>query len=203
MRKTGAILFLLLITMPILLFAQETEPPSEPEWDYYDDDLYSRGDQTFIITLGTAFPGIFRSNGKTIENKLSPPVGGAGSLIYNYYLTKEIFAGVEAGGMFIRTLGSNTLFLIPVGLRGGYQFNFKRFEFPLAAAFGMVWHRYLNQGYYGIYTKLGGSAFYRVTAAWSFGINANWFWLPQWTGDKDTTVHGNVLDLTLSARYHF
>jgi hypothetical protein len=199
MRKAGSILLLLLIGMPILLAAQQND---DPDWDYYDD-ANTWGDQTFIISLGTIFPTIFRNNGNTIDHKLTPPVGGTGSLAYNYYFFKQFFAGAEVGGMFIGTLGSNTLFIIPIGIRGGFQFGYNRFEFPVTAVFGMVFHRYLNMGNFSLYVKGGAAAFYRVTNNWSFGINADWFWFPQWTEEKDKNVYGNMIDLTLSARYHF
>jgi hypothetical protein len=190
--------------MPILLAAQGNDVP---EWDYYDD-INTRGDQTFIISLGTIFPTIFRSNGETIDHKLTPPVGGTGSLAYNYYFAKQFFAGGEIGGMFINTLQSNTLYIIPIGLRGGFQFNINKFEFPVTAVVGIVFHRYSGKGYSGLYLKGGAAAFYRLTNNWSFGINSDWLWFPQWTSEKTVdgkskTVYGNMIDLTLSARYHF
>jgi hypothetical protein len=197
--KAWSILLLLLIGMSALLTAQQND---DPEWDYYDD-LNARGEQTFIISLGTVFPIIFRSNGETIDHKLTPPVGGTGSLAYNYYFAKQFSAGGEVGGMFLRTLGSNTLYLILIGARGGFQFGFNRFEFPVTGVVGMAFHRFLNDGYFGLYLKGGAAAFYRLTNNWSFGINCDWFWLPQWTGEKEKNVNGNILDLTLSARYHF
>jgi hypothetical protein len=202
--KAGSILLLMLIGLPILLSAQQND---EPEWDYYDD-INARGDQTFIISLGTVFPTIFFNEGKTIDHKLTPPVGGTGSLAYNYYFYNQFYAGLEVGGMFINTLGSHTLFIIPIGLRGGWQFNFNKFEFPVTAVVGMVFHRFLAQGHYSLYLKGGAAAFYRVSNNWSFGINADWLWLPQWTSEKTVdgkskTVYGNMIDLTLSARYHF
>ena len=204
MRKAGVFLLLLLMGLPILLAAQEDDDPSGgSEWDYYYDYLFTRGDQTFIISLGTVFPTVFFNDGNRIDHNLTPPVGGTGSLAYNYYITQKIFIGAEIGGMFIHTLGSNTLFTIPLGLRGGYQFNIWRFEFPLTGVVGMVWHRYLNEGYYGLYLKAGGAAFFRAHYNWSFGLSTNWFWFPQWTDDPSQNVYGNMIDLTLSARYHF
>jgi len=201
MRKAGIITLFLFIFSSVLLAAQED---GGTEWDsYYDEALYTRGDQTFIITLGVVFPTLFSNNGKKIDHKITPPVGGIGSLSYNYYLTKNIFIGAEVTGMFFGTLGGNSLFIIPIGARGGYQFNVWRLEFPLNIALGMVWHRYLNDGYYGLYAKVGGSAFFRATMAWSFGLNVDWYWLPEWTKDKSKNVDGNVLDISISARYHF
>ncbi|MCL2208790.1 MAG: hypothetical protein FWC19_04200 [Treponema sp.] len=199
MHKAGVFLLILLMGFPILLAAQDDD---DYEWDYYDD-LYAIGDQTFIITLGTILPMFMQINGETAPNKYTPPVGGAGSLCYNYYLNANIFAGAEVSAMFIGTLGSNTLFMLPVGIRGGYQFNIWKMEIPISIGVGMVWHRFIDQGYYGMYLKGGVSAFYRATTTWSFGINSNWYWFPQWVEDKTKNAYGNFLDLTISARYHF
>jgi hypothetical protein len=202
MRKAGILLLLLFTCLPFLLFAQE-EDEEEPEWDYYYDDIHSRGDQTFIISLGTIFPTVFMNNGHKIAHKFSPPIGGTASLSYHYYFKPNIFFGGEAGGMFVPTLGGNTLYLILLGVKGGYQFNYRKFEFPVSLGLGVSWHRYLSMGYFGPYLKFGGAAFYRFSNSWSFGINSNWYWLPEWTKVKSENVHGNMLDITLCARYHF
>jgi hypothetical protein len=130
-------------------------------------------------------------------------VGGTGSLAYNYFLNSHLSVGGEIGGMFLYTVGKNTLFIIPVGLRLGYQFVFRRFEIPLTLIVGMAPQRYLNLGYLGLFAKGGVSLFYRFNPDWSFGVNANWGWYPQWTRDPALDVHGNIADITISARYHF
>ncbi|MDR2595692.1 MAG: hypothetical protein LBC76_00070 [Treponema sp.] len=200
MRKAGVILLLLLTCLPFLLVAQEDD---DPEWDYYYNDIHSKGDQTFIISLGTVFPTVFMNEGKKIEHKFSPPVGFTGSLSYHYYFFSSIFLGAEAGFMILPTVGKNTLFMIPLGAKAGYQFNYRKFEFPVSLTLGVSWHRYLNMGYFGFYMKGGGAAFYRVSNSWSFGLNTNWYWFPERTGIKSNNVHANMLDLTLCARYHF
>jgi len=203
MRKAGAFLLFLLFSFT-LLYAQEDEPPSGGDWDIYAPDSYSHGDQTFIISLGTVFPTAFFKNGTYYKNhNFNPPVGGAGSLSYNYYLTPNIFLGGEIGGVFMPTLGNNMFYAIPLGIRTGYQFYFWRLEFPLNLTIGMIWHRYLNLKYYGLYMKGGGAAYFRFNSEWSFGMNANWYWLPQWTGERGKNVDGNMADILLSARYHF
>lgn len=200
MHKAGAIFFLLLIVFPVLLTAQDDDGDG---WDYYDDGQFAKGDQTFIISLGTVFPMVFVMNGKAYDHKIDPPVGGLGSLAYNYYITPQLFLGGELSGMFMPTLGGNTLYVIPIGFRAGYQFNVWRLEFPVSAALGVAWHRYLNNTYFGIYMKAGGAAYFRITQLLSIGINTNWYWLPEWTSDRNKNVDGNLLDLTLSARIHF
>ncbi|MDR0486988.1 MAG: hypothetical protein LBG91_01940 [Treponema sp.] len=210
MRKAGIILFLLLLGLSVLLYAQEEDSPEDEgpsigaEWDdLYAPDLYIKGDQTFIMSIGTAFPAVFFNNGKVINHNLEPPVGGTGSLSYNYFFGARFFVGGEICGMFMPTLGVNTLFVIPLGVQAGYQFTLRRFEFPLTAGLGMVWHRYLDFGYYGFYMKGGAAAYFRFNSDWSFGLNANWRWLPEWTKDPKENVDGNIVDLRLSVRYHF
>jgi hypothetical protein len=205
MRKAGALLLLLMMSLSLLAAQEDGDPAVEPDWedDYYKDDLYGFGDQTFGMSLGVVFPTLLINNGRSINPNFSPPVGGTGSLAYNYYLNAHFFVGAELAGMFISTLRGNTLFLIPLGIRAGYQFNIWRLEFPISAAIGMAWHRYLSMGYYGMYLRGGFSAFFRVTNQWSFGLSSNWFWFPEWTDDRSKNAYGNFVDLTLSARYHF
>jgi len=202
MHKAGAFFLMLLLSFP-LLYAQENEPPSGGDWDFYAPDSYTRGDQTFVISFGAIFPTVFFNNGEVLNNNFSPPVGGAGSLSYNYFFTPKIFLGGELGGLFMPTLGNNKLYAILLGAKTGYQFYFWRLEFPLNITFGMTWHSYLNLKYYGFYMKGGGAVYYRFNSEWSFGISANWNWFPQWTSEPKKNVDGNMVDLLLSARYHF
>jgi hypothetical protein len=205
MPGTRAFLILLLISLPVLLFSQEEGSEEEilPDRDIYYADLYTSGDQTFVISLGTVFPVVFFNKGKVIEHNFSPPVGGAGSLAYNYYFNSNFFVGGEIGGMFIPTLANSMAFIIPLGIRSGFQFYIWRLEFPLYASIGVSWHRYLNVGYFGMYLKGGASAYFKFNSDWSFGLNTAWYWLPEWTNNSNKDVYGNVIELTLSARYHF
>jgi hypothetical protein len=177
-------------------------------WDGYITELYSRGDQTFTMSLGAGFPVLFLNNGKLIDHHFKPPVGGSGSLGYSYFLNARLFLGAEIGVQIYYTLGQNTLFLVPIGLRGGWQFRVSRFEFPLGLTVGMVIHRYLNNNYLGLFVKGGASAYFRFNPDWSFGLSADWNWFPQWPKENGNLVPGknmdaNMVGVTLAARYHF
>jgi hypothetical protein len=65
---------------------------------------------------------------------------------------------------------------------------------------GFAPQTYLEKKYLGFFVKPGVSAFWRFNPDWSFGLNAAWWWVPQWAA---RTVHGNFLELSVSARYHF
>ena len=92
-----AVILILTTGIPFALSAQEDDPAVEPDWIDYHSDLYVAGDQTFIINLGTVFPIVFYhtndnekfkiKTGDIIDMKFSTPVGGTGSLVYNYYLS--------------------------------------------------------------------------------------------------------------------
>lgn len=207
MRMAWAFLLILLLCMGGLggmLHAQENEEiPIESEWDIYAPEFYSRGDQTFIISLGVIVPTLFFNQGNMIDHNFSPPIGGTGSLAYNYYIDSHVSLGGEIGGMFNYTVAESTVFIIPIGFRVGYQFIYQRFELPLTVTAGFAPQRYLDLGYFGFFVKAGAALYYRFNPDWSFGVNANWGWFPQWTKDPEKDVHGNIVDVTIAVRYHF
>jgi hypothetical protein len=195
------LLFLPLFRLPAQEEEEPEEPPIESEWPDVAPPLYSRGDQTFSISLGAIFPIIFLGRNGKITNNVK--IGGTGALAYNYFLTSHIFVGAEVSGMFAPTLGENMLYIVPIGIRAGYQFVLGSFEFPLALMVGMAPQKYLEMGYFGFFMKPSASVYWRFNPSWSFGLNTGWWWVPQWTRDRSRDVHGHFVDLTLSARYHF
>jgi hypothetical protein len=227
MQKALA-LFLLLVLCCFagqggILYAQEDAPaydesiPDDDEdgsqdgsdFNKYIPDMYSNGDQTITISLGTIFPaGFYNNKGVEIPHNIEPPVGWVLSLAYSRFLGSHFFLGVDLGFASAYTLGQNAVFIIPIGIRAGWQFVFRRFEFPLYATIGIAPQRYLDLGYFGMYLKGAVAAYYRFNPKWSFGISADWNWYPQWplnegkrTPDKD--IYANIIGVLLSARYHF
>jgi hypothetical protein len=209
---SGRILFFVFLSAVLLfpLAAQDSEEnegagegipelPIESDWPDVMPDLYSRGDKIFGISIGPILPTVFiHEDGGVKEGKIG--LGGGGSLAYTYFFNAHIFIGGELGGMFAFTKAENALFIVPMGMRVGYQFILGRFEFPLSLLVGFAPQTYLEKNYLGFFVKPSASAFWRFNPDWSFGLNAAWWWVPQWA---DRTVHGNFLELTLSARYHF
>lgn len=211
MPKAGVFFFclLLMLAQGLWVSAQEAEAPGveeeipvEPDWDGYIPSLYSPGDQTFTLSLGLIFPGVFLNRGTVLPMHLFP-VGGTAFIMYNRFLGANIFWGLEASLFFIGTQRKNTLTAFPLGLRGGYQFILGRFEIPLSLTAGFAPQRYLDYEYPGFFMKPAASAFFRWSPEWSFGISASWLWLPQWPKEKEKYVDGNFIDFTLSARVHF
>jgi hypothetical protein len=176
--------------------------PITTDWAGLPLTGYTRGDQTFTISLGMLFPLFFVSkSGDLLDNKIS--LGGAGSLAYNYFLNSHLFIGGILEGSFSQTLGKNFLYLIPIGFTAGYQFVLRRFEFPFSLTIGGMTEQYLTYNGYWIFFKPQASTFFRFNSDWSFGLNAAWWIVPQWTNDPERNATGNFFELTLCARYHF
>ena len=126
--------------------------PITTDWGGMPLTGYTRGDQTFTISLGMLFPVFFVSkSGDLLDNKIS--LGGAGSLAYNYFLNSNLFIGGILEGSFSQTLGKNFLYLIPIGFTAGYQFVLRRFEFPLSITVGGMTEQYLTYNGYWIFFK--------------------------------------------------
>jgi len=202
------LILFLLFSVPGLFAQEEQDPPEPPpfEIEWFDDaTLYTRGDRTFTISLGMIFPTYFGGAVENNRHNLSP--GGTGSLAFNFFLSPHIFIGGELAGMFAATRGRNMLYIIPFGLRLGYQFVFRRFEFPISVMVGGAPQMYLEDRYFGLIVKPGVAAFWRFNQDWSFGLNATWWFLPQWPRTQHGVSHdpafANFFVATLSARYHF
>lgn len=174
-------------------------------WDLYTVDLYASGDQIIAISLGLSFPVLFTdSNGRSImDRQQMGTVGGTGSLAYSRFLGPSLFVGGEIAGSFNNTIQATTIFIWSIGARAGWQFLFGRLEFPLSFAIGIAPQTHNGGSYLGMFMRGGGAAFFRFNPDWSFGVNGDWTWYPQRPKDISKTVYGNMLNVTVSARYHF
>jgi len=163
---------------------------------------YANGDKNFCITLGVLFP-LARTFPHQDTDTKNINIGGTGSLSYTYFLTPLFFIGGEIQGSFTSTIGKNWLFMFPIGLKGGVQFVYKSFEFPLSLAVGMAPQSYTDQTIMGMYLKPSVSAFYRINSDWSFGMNTAYWLVSEWPKDHNYDAYGHFIELTLTARYHF
>ena len=210
MRRTW-FLFLLLLVFPLLgIFAQEEEEPPEenPEppisdsnWDDYNLGIYLAGDKAFSITLGLLIPTVITGKGMR-DNDHGLSLGGTGTLSFSYFLSSRIFVGGGLSGMFMGTRAKNMFYIIPMGVHVGWQYVYRRMEFPLTFMIGWAAQKYIDYSYGGLFLKPGVSAFWRFNPDWSFGFNSMWWWVPQWP-KNGRNAYGNFLELTLTARYHF
>jgi hypothetical protein len=196
-----AIAFFLIVFCLYPAFAQDDEEIPIEEWDVEAPSLYSSGEQNFAISVGLVVPLFFNGrDGQTVNNVKA---GTTLTLAYNYYLASHFFLGGEIGGMFAATLGENMLYIVPFGLRVGYEFILQRFEFPVSLMFGAATQKYLETDYLGFFLKPMVSIFFRFSPDWSFGINTAWWIVPEWVSESRKNMTGHFLEITISAKYHF
>jgi len=182
--------------------------PLETDWSRQMYS-YSRGDQIFSINLGLVIPLFYlESNNGVMKTQMN--VGGMGALTYNYFMSSNIYWGLEISGMFASTVGQNMYYIVPMGGRIGYHLQYNRFEFPISLMLGFAPQSHNQRSYFSwLFAKPGAGIFFRVNQEWSFGLNTNFWWVPQWnakTGelnDGRINIHGFFMEISAGARYHF
>lgn len=185
--------------------AQEQAPPEEEEELFVP--LYTLGDQTLAINLGGVAP-LFFALGPDGVAPTNLSFGGAGSLAWGSYITNEFKLGIEAGGAFFFSPNSRALFLVPITTSATYVFGAYPWEFPVSAGLGVSFARLESLLKIDPFVRLGGSVYWNYSTQWAFGLNLNYWLVPQIylpgsAAGSDATRLGNFLEITLSALYHF
>ncbi|MDR2510172.1 MAG: hypothetical protein LBC77_05970 [Spirochaetaceae bacterium] len=194
-----------LFCLSAAVWAQDDENsdlPIQSNWNNERSSIYSPGDKTFNISLGALFPLFFTGGSyNIIDNKIN--IGGTIAIAYNYFLDSKMFVGGDVQFSFSSTIGEHFLFVVPIAARVGYQFVWRRFEFPLSAHLGVAPQLYSGYSLFGMFFKLQQAAYFKFNPEWSFGLNGSFWWMPEWTKDPNKNAYGHFFELTASARFHF
>lgn len=176
--------------------------------DIYDEDEFRTninepGDQFIKIGLMGVFPLNFGGSFPLFrEGQIS--TGGAGELGYHRFITKNFAAGLDISFGYNPTIGENIFTYVPIVLNATFQPIYKQFEFPITLGVGMAMESYLNRTYFpGLVLKGETGAFWRVTPSWSFGLEGEFWFMPQWYSDSKYDDYGLFASFAISARYHF
>ena len=176
---------------------------SEDEYtdgDYYEDEEIrltqnGAGDQFIALKLMPLIPLNF-------DKQLS--VGGALSLGYHRFLTQFIAVGADVMFAYNTTIGSNLFTVIPLTVGITFQPYIWRFEFPITLNVGAALENYLQYNYFpGLILKGEAGCFYRMNEKWSFGLECQLMYLPQWYSDSSKNDYYLGITATVGARYHF
>ncbi|MBE6349302.1 MAG: hypothetical protein E7062_00920 [Spirochaetaceae bacterium] len=194
MKKLLALMLILLV-IP-MCFAQEVNPPAEPEFDL--DLLYKmnqKGDQFIKINLFVDIP--FQPSIKQLH------IGGAGALGFHHFIADKLSIGGDLGFNYSETRGSNIYYFIPVLFRLTYQFEIGKFEIPLSLGLGGAFQTYSSEFYFGLlgHPELG--FYWRINPEWSFGGIFGCYLIPQWYKQEPKFYLGVIPSVGLSVRYHF
>ena len=176
---------------------------SEDEYtdgDYYEDEEIrltqnGAGDQFIALKLMPLIPLNF-------DKQLT--VGGALSLGYHRFLTQFIAVGADVMFAYNTTIGSNLFTVIPLTVGITFQPYIWRFEFPITLNVGAALENYLQYNYFpGLILKGEAGCFYRMNENWSFGLECQLMYLPQWYSDSSKNDYYLGITATVGARYHF
>ena len=176
---------------------------SEDEYtdgDYYEDEEIrltqnGAGDQFIALKLMPLIPLNF-------DKQLS--VGGALSLGYHRFLTQFIAVGADVMFAYNTTIGSNLFTVIPLTVGITFQPYIWRFEFPITLNVGAALENYLQYNYFpGLILKGEAGWCYRMNENWSFGLECQLMYLPQWYSDSSKNDYYLGITATVGARYHF
>ena len=176
---------------------------SEDEYtdgDYYEDEEIrltqnGAGDQFIALKLMPLIPLNF-------DKQLS--VGGALSLGYHRFLTQFIAVGADVMFAYNTTIGSNLFTVIPLTVGITFQPYIWRFEFPITLNVGAALENYLQYNYFpGLILKGEAGCFYRMYEFWSFGLECQLMYMPQWYSDSSKNDYYLGITATVGARYHF
>ena len=187
----------------------DQEQPKQDEDN--EDEIISKttfslnepGDQYIRVGLMVTWPLNFGGKFPFYKDaKLQ--VGGSGMLGFHRFLTSWWALGADVFFGYNPTIGENIFTYIPFVLDTTIQPTFKRFEFPITIGVGAAMESYLNRTYFpGLILKGQAGVFFRATPSWSFGIEGDYMYMPQWYDNPKYNDYGLFGSIMISARYHF
>ncbi len=194
---------LLLFFISIPAFSQDSE---DEEIKPQKIELYTLGDHSITISAGIFIPMFMADptpNGSSTA-KTNLKVGGRGYLAYDAYLSNNIKAGFEVGGIFANGINKDTFFMVPILGKFSYEFHFGQFSMPIYIGTGVNIITYKDMSNVEWILKPGISLFWNFNTDWSFGANLAYWFAPEIiSADHTQDRIGNYLDFTISAQYHF
>jgi hypothetical protein len=193
------VLLFLYLPCSLALAQDQGEEPTEEQ----PFTVYTLGQQTLSLSAGLFIPLFFQSFDWDYT-KTNLGLGGVGSLQWGLHLNNNWLVGVEVGGMFSKSIQENTLYQLPITVKGSYIVHFFPFEFPIFVGTGMDVVKYTDQVHLNWIIKPGFSSIWKYNANWGFGLNVVYWWVLQpWKYDSDLGRMGNFLEITATAQYNF
>jgi hypothetical protein len=164
--------------------------------------VYANGDIMIRIGVGATFPlyvHAFNFSGFTKSPmKIGIKLGGG----FDYYITSNFKMGASVGFSSIANKQGNYSFLVPVTMRADWEFHGLRFDFPIGVEAGVLFNRYRTLFAVNFILKPHVGAFYNITNAWSIGLEASFWLVPQivWDDMSKSRV-GGFADVMIVGRY--
>lgn len=205
MKKVSKVLLAAILTafiaVPQNIFAQQADDEDDYDGDFYEEveerlTPNGAGDQYIALKLLPLFPLNF-------DGQLY--IGGGLSLGYHRFLNQYLSVGADVMFGYNTTIGSNIFTIIPITIGVTFQPYVGRFEFPITVDVGFAVENYLQFNYFpGFVLKGSAGAYYRMNETWSFGLEGQFIWLPQWYQKAGYNFDQYLgISANIGARYHF
>ncbi|AEE16067.1 TP0733 family outer membrane beta-barrel protein [Treponema brennaborense] len=195
MKHVCLLICTLMLTSGFLCAQEQAVPETPQKEDTFVYKMNQKGDQFIKIGLMLNVP--FKPAIQQLH------LGGSGTLGYMRFINSSFAVGGDASFAYMTTVGENIFTFIPLMLKVMYQPAFHKFEFPISFGIGGAFENYINDMYFGLVVKPEIGAFFRYSPSWSFGLNAGLYIMPQWCKDASKNYTGIIMDVALTARYHF
>jgi hypothetical protein len=178
--------------------------PSDPSGDepLGNQNPFLPGEQMIGLAAGAHIPVFLKTSSLSSTDNLY--LGGSFSFSYQYFVLQGLSIGGNLSAAFNNTIGGLSVFTAPLGFCTSYWFAVMPFEFSVHAELGPYLMRYNDHGIVDPFAKAGVSAYYRITPAWSAGIQANFWFVPEihYFDYASLTGYAGYVETSLSAVYH-
>ncbi|WP_425277193.1 TP0733 family outer membrane beta-barrel protein [Salinispira pacifica] len=205
------LIFCIMLIAALPLSAQDL-PEGEPEEERVEITRVL-GDQYLTIGLGTPIPLFIYdppgSDGESAVKPMNLKVGMAGGLGWSAFVNNNMSLGLEVNASYNADPNGEGFFIVPMGLQTNYFLRAFPFEIPLHFGSGLTISRYKDLTTFSFMLKGGAAMYWNATEDWSFGLNLNYWWLPEIYRDNGSgapasmTRFGNFLEVTIRAMYNF
>ena len=163
---------------------------------------YLPGEQTIGLAAGFHIPAFLApSMGGGVGNL---HLGGSFSFSYQYFVLRGLGLGGTISGAFNGTEGGLSVFTAPLGFTASYWWSKLPFEFAVLGEAGGYLMRYNNNGIIDPFAKVGGGAYWRVTAGWSIGLQAFLWFVPEihYGASAGLSEYAGFVETSIAAVYH-
>lgn len=172
-----------------------------PAYKYFDT-----GDNLFGIQVGPGFAMHFTTfaDGLTVPgwDKLYPATAFA--ISYQGFLSPSFAIGGKIGGYLASSVDEKSFFAVPLTFVGTFMLSSIPFEFPLGFEVGAIYSKLGAASKIDPILKLRAGVNYRVNSAWSFGVEASYWLVPQlYLEHAEYNSLGGFLEIAALASYHF
>jgi hypothetical protein len=164
------------------------------------DNPFLPGEQTISLAAGLHVPAFLVPDGGVGNLGL----GGSFSFSYQYFVSRGFAVGGNIAGAFNNTISGLSVFTMPLGATASYWWAMMPFEFSVLGEAGGFMMRHNGEGFLGPFAKAGGGAYWRMTPAWSLGLQAYLWFVPEiHYGDyASLSRYGGFVETSIAAVYH-